>query len=584
MKKTAHIFLILLLCNISITLANPRVDSLKSMLNIYTHANIERADLLANISQSYWVESPDSSEVYGLQALELATRLDYYHGMAYANRVLGVSHWARGNHDDGLKYLLDALTLYRSLDDTLGIANATMNIALVYRDQGDYDNAFPRFFISYEMFKNLDKKDRLINTANHLGLAYLRTDQLAEAQRYFEEALELSKEINYQYGLATALHHLGKISQRQNKQQDALDYYEKSLTIQQAINDWEGATHSMHSIGSIYAEKKAYALAIEKLQIAESWAHKVSSKMMLSEIYQEMKEVYAAQGRYQKALSYYETYTKTQDSVLNAQKTRELLRMEHQHELEKKEQQLTIQEQKIALLRQESRIKLLWVYLLGIGILLTGGLASMVSYLQKIKNQKNRELIEKQQCLTQIELENTRLKGQELAQELEHKHKELTSYSLNFIQKNELVDDIKESLRLLKKNSDQQTGKKLEQIQKMLNINFQIDRDWEDFRLHFEKVHQGFFISLNALCPDLSPSDLKLCTLIKLNMNLKEAARILGISPESVKTARYRLRKKLDLPKQFNLNEYLQQLDQTPHADRSKSTLVKYQAGTFSKN
>ncbi|WPP50413.1 tetratricopeptide repeat protein [Catalinimonas niigatensis] len=583
MKRIVLLFFAFLL-HISLSLATPRIDSLMSMLNIHTNPGTERADLLADISSAYWIKSPDSSEVYGLKALELATQLDYHLGMANANRTLGVCHWARGNHDDGLKYLLDALTLYRALDDSLGIANATMNIALVYRDQGDYDNAFPRFFISYDMFKNLDRKDRLVNTANHLGLAYFRTDKLAEAQRYFNEALALSKEINYQYGLATALHHLGNISQKQKNHQAALDFYEKSLKIQQSINDWEGATHTMHSIGSIYAEKQEYTLAIEKLKTAEQWAHKVSSKMMLSEIYLELKEVYAAQNKFHQALSYYEAYTKTQDSVLNAQKTRELLRMEHQHELEKKEQHLTIQEQKIALLRQESKIKLLWVYLLGIGILLTAGLASMFSYLQRLKNQKNRELMEKQQRLTQIELENTRLKEQELAKELEHKHKELTSYSLNFIQKNELVDDIKESLRLLKKNSDQQTGKKLEQIQRMLNTNFQIDRDWEDFRLHFEKVHQRFFIQLKERCPDLSPSELKLCTLIKLNMNLKEAARILGISPESVKTARYRLRKKLDLPKQQNLNEFLQQLDQSLQPDRPVSIAVRYQHGTFSKN
>lgn len=557
------------------------IDSLKAMLKIFPEPNRERADLLAKISRNYWINCPDSSEVYGMHALDLSTRLQYPEGMAFANRVIGVSHWARGNHDSGLKYLLDALRLYQSLNDTLGIANATMNMALVYRDQEDYDNAFPRFFLSYDIFKRLDRKDRLINTANHLGKTYYRIGRYEKARQYFEEAFSLSQEINFLYGLADSYHNLGTLSHKQQQLDTALTYYEQSLKIQKKIDDWEGAAHTMLSIGSVYADMKQYRLAEEKLHISEDWAHIVSSKMILSDIYLKLKEMYAAQGKYQQSLTYFEAYTAMQDSVLNAQKARELARIEHQHELEKKEQQLTIQEQKIALLKQESKIKVLWVYLLVIGIILASGLGFLLFRLQQVKNEKKRVLLEKQRRLTEIELENTRLKEEELTQELEHKHKELTSYSLNFIQKNELVEDIRESIQLLKKNSDQATRSKLDQIQRSLNTNFQIDREWEDFRVHFEKVHQSFFDLLKQKFPELTPNDLKLCTLVRLNMNLKESSRILGISPESVKTARYRLRKKLRLDKEQNLNQFLLQMDQN---SQSKDANIRYQNGTFSNN
>jgi DNA-binding CsgD family transcriptional regulator len=89
-----------------------------------------------------------------------------------------------------------------------------------------------------------------------------------------------------------------------------------------------------------------------------------------------------------------------------------------------------------------------------------------------------------------------------------------------------------------------------------------IDKDWEDFRLQFEQVHQGFFKQLKDQCPELSTSELKLCALIKLNLSMKETPTILGISPESVKTARYRLRKKLQLSHEENLIDFILDTDQ----------------------
>jgi len=87
------------------------------------------------------------------------------------------------------------------------------------------------------------------------------------------------------------------------------------------------------------------------------------------------------------------------------------------------------------------------------------------------------------------------------------------------------------------------------------------DKDWEDFKRRFEEVHQDFFRILKVICPKLSSNELKLCTLLKLNMNLKEAASIMGISPESVKTARYRLRKKLNLSREDNLIDFIIHLE-----------------------
>ncbi len=98
---------------------------------------------------------------------------------------------------------------------------------------------------------------------------------------------------------------------------------------------------------------------------------------------------------------------------------------------------------------------------------------------------------------------------------------------------------------------------KLKSVLRKVNNNSSLDKDWEDFKFHFEQVHVGFFKNLLAKHQNLTTGDLRLAALVRMNLNLKEAAAILGISSESVKTSRYRLRKKLDLPKEENLVDYI---------------------------
>jgi len=77
----------------------------------------------------------------------------------------------------------------------------------------------------------------------------------------------------------------------------------------------------------------------------------------------------------------------------------------------------------------------------------------------------------------------------------------------------------------------------------------------------FEQVHTDFYAKLISKHPDLRTNDLKICSLTRLNLNIKETASILGISPASVKTARYRLRKKLQLEPNQEIISYLINLE-----------------------
>ncbi len=147
-----------------------------------------------------------------------------------------------------------------------------------------------------------------------------------------------------------------------------------------------------------------------------------------------------------------------------------------------------------------------------------------------------------------------------LNQELQIKRKTITGYSLNIIQKNELILTLSGRIDALKKVSTPDAIQEFNSIQRTLKESTRIDREWENFRASFEAIHVGFIEQLQIF-HNLSKTDLKLCALIKLRLNLKETANVLGISPDSVKTARHRLKKKLELPRDENLEEFISRLE-----------------------
>jgi DNA-binding CsgD family transcriptional regulator len=84
------------------------------------------------------------------------------------------------------------------------------------------------------------------------------------------------------------------------------------------------------------------------------------------------------------------------------------------------------------------------------------------------------------------------------------------------------------------------------------------DSDWEKFKAQFELHYPEFYIRLHERLPLLTPSEIRLITLLKLQLSTKAMAAILGVSPQSIIKTRYRLKKKLNLSKDEKLESALQ--------------------------
>ena len=131
--------------------------------------------------------------------------------------------------------------------------------------------------------------------------------------------------------------------------------------------------------------------------------------------------------------------------------------------------------------------------------------------------------------------------------ELDFKKKELTSKVLQLAKKNEFLSTLKDEVESLKKNVDTSVHKTSNRINSMIRQDIDGDLQWERFSEEFTSIRHGFITALAAKFGVFTKSEVKLISLLKMNLSSKETAEILGISAEGIKKARYRLRKKMNL-------------------------------------
>jgi DNA-binding CsgD family transcriptional regulator len=147
---------------------------------------------------------------------------------------------------------------------------------------------------------------------------------------------------------------------------------------------------------------------------------------------------------------------------------------------------------------------------------------------------------------------------EKLESEINHKTRELATATMHLVQKNEVLTHLREALeQVAARNPGYPGSQQLQEIIRMLNHDNQFDADWEQFAAHFDEVHAGFLRRLQERYPQLTPKDQRLCAYLRMNLATKEIAPLMNISVRGVEISRYRLRKKLELDSEVNLNEFM---------------------------
>ena len=136
-------------------------------------------------------------------------------------------------------------------------------------------------------------------------------------------------------------------------------------------------------------------------------------------------------------------------------------------------------------------------------------------------------------------------------------NRELATSSIFISQKNKIIGLIRKDVNRYLRKGKSITKSDFVKILKTIDENVKFENDWYRIKAHFEKIHPGFFDRLREKFPQLTPNDHKLCALLRMNLSTKEISQILKITAPSTEISRIRLRKKLVLPKNVNLVQFI---------------------------
>jgi DNA-binding CsgD family transcriptional regulator len=164
--------------------------------------------------------------------------------------------------------------------------------------------------------------------------------------------------------------------------------------------------------------------------------------------------------------------------------------------------------------------------------------------------------------LVHNEKEIVQLKNEHLETEMLYKNNELASTTMHLYKRGRLLGKIKEDLSGgIKKLNTKEEKSDFYKLLKLIAEEEKQDNDWNQFAVHFDNVHNQFLHKIKTTYPELTPNDLKICAYLKMNLSSKKIAQLLNITLKGVEIARYRLRKKLQLPQEANLTNFINEFD-----------------------
>lgn len=522
------------------------------------------------------------AEVLFIQAFKIAKQLDEKRLMGKLSNNLAECYSMTGRSPKAEAAYREAYQLYEALHDTNAMAVILINLGDEYAKTGRIElaaetelqairlkeaaNDYRKLAFYYqklgELFISRDnarweeyamKALALSRTEeyttlratiaiyNDLGAIWRIKGDYEKATAYYDTMYQISAEADYPKGIATATSERALMLYEQGRYAEALPMAESAYGIVLERDDEYKIVYEATLIARILIKLEQHGRAIDLLKMAIKRAHKAGLIAEEQDGHKYLSEAYRASGRWQEALLSHERYVSLKDSIGGVEVQNALNNLQTRFETEKKQQLIDrLNEKNLA---HEKRNRLL------IGLLAVS--ATVLLLLVVIIRLRN-HTIRQTTALRIKEQEIHQLEHERLSMDLAYKTRELSTATLHLINKNEVLNELKSKLE-----ASEASPPELKQVIRQIDQNINLDNDWQDFSRHFEEVHPGFFRKLKEKFPSLTPNEERLCAYLAINLNTKEISQMLNVTTAAVDKSRNRLRKKLGITPDTNLNDFL---------------------------
>lgn len=375
----------------------------------------------------------------------------------------------------------------------------------------------------------LDPQNKM-NGYNTIGLCYNKLGQYDSAMVAFHQALAIADRMgnNFWQGLVSG--NIGEVYYKTGQWDTARVLLMRDVENSKRQGEMGNAANSMIILARIDAREGRTGEALKKLETAGDMLKGGPEDAYKANLYEAYTLVYKQTGEAGLLFDYMNRFLKVHDSLeqVSANYRTEVIQL-----------RLTNQAavNRILLLnKQKEKVELIRNFII-MGILLlsvTGyGFLNRQKLHLKLRQQKAED--EKRLAMAEADLAIS----------------QLNDYTERLREKARIVDQLEEELARKHLLTDQ-----ADLLSRLANHTILTDADWDNFKSLFERVYPGFFIWLRQRYPDMTIGEQRMAALIRLQITAKEAAGLLGIAPNSVIKTRQRLKQRLGLDPDADLESY----------------------------
>ncbi|MCU0370009.1 MAG: tetratricopeptide repeat protein [Bacteroidales bacterium] len=298
---------------------NSQIDSLKSLLQGAEDDTI-KVNTLITLANRSLNSDPEATILYGIQAKELAERLNYKRGLGYALKSIGMGHYFKAEYDDVLIYWQQSLSTFDSIGENSGVANMANNLGMVHFNQGDDTKAIEYLLQSLKVAEEIEDKLRIATALVNIGAVYSNKEATHDmALQYYTRSLPLSMELGNYEAIGTVAVNMGELFLKRNQYDSALFYFNTSLDAYERVGSVKVA-YTLNNIGKVYAQQGDFEQAVKFQKEAIEKSKSLDAKLELTQALLGLAKTYHAQGNESLAIANY----------LEAQRTGEEIRAKNE--------------------------------------------------------------------------------------------------------------------------------------------------------------------------------------------------------------------------------------------------------------
>ncbi len=263
----------------------------------------------------YWRgEYPESFRLFQ-QSLEIRKSIGDKQGVAAVLGNFGLLYSEQGNNIKALEFMTQSLKINEEMKDTLGMCANYNNLASLYQDLGNHAKALEYYNRSVSLYHPERDKLSIALSYNNIANVYRSDSAYDKALDYLTRSLEIRTAFNDRTGMAINYINLGTLYVAQNNLDKAVPYIEESIALFRELNDKPGLTAAHHAMGDVALRQKRWRDAERWCADALELARSIDKIDLQRDACFCLYGAEKGRGRYDRALTYYETYAALNDSL-----------------------------------------------------------------------------------------------------------------------------------------------------------------------------------------------------------------------------------------------------------------------------